>query len=445
MKKLRPREFRSLFFKHTWDFLKNVATSSELGGPHAIAVSGGLDSMTLLWFANLLHKEGKIGKIRAFFVNHGTREGQINEGELVKRFCEQEGIPFVLLEAEGLSSSDSNFEARARKERKSLFLKNLQKNELLWMGHHLDDSFEWNFMQRHRSSNPISMIGIPVRNKKIVRPFLCVSRAQIKRLSILEAIPFLEDPSNCDLRFDRNFVRHKIVPLIKERYPKYLKFYADFANSSAQKLGMSLLISGEASKPFFFKDGALLFGKKFSEAEIQALIHRYSNTNRGEILTTIQKMLKAIGNGKKGPFHFSGGVEAAYSHDLLMIYRQGMKNYDEAISRTLSKMSKNALLSMPTFNKKELESAWQNLLQSPDALMNLPGLVLVMESDSICKTLNTSVFDPLFPMVSEVCRAKGVRFITLSKCLDVWMQKKERLPESLRIVPLFSLASGRQI
>lgn len=441
MKNLSPIAYRSLFMKHVWRFLNKVTTSRELSGNHAVAVSGGADSMTLLWFANVLHKQGKIGKVRALFVNHHTREGQTKEGEVVKKFCEQEGIPFHVLHVEGLSAGDSNFEAKARRARTRLFKDSLLEGELLWQGHHLDDSFEWNFMQRHRSMSPKSTIGIPVRNKMIVRPFLCVSRAQIKKLLNFEGIPFMDDPTNRDLKYDRNYVRHEIVPKIRKRYPKYLKFYSHFANFSAMILKTSLLNRSGTSRLFVFDSGAVLVGRHFPEIQIQELLHNYSNTDRGEIITTIQRMLRAIDNGKKGPFHFSGGMEAYSSHGVLMIYRQGMKNYDESIAAILSQLSNNTLLMMPTYKRVELTHAWQNLLQSPDALMNLPGLVLVMESDSICKTLNTSVFDPLFPGVSAVCKDKGLRFITFQKCLDMWKQKKEKLPERLRLVPLSSLSN----
>lgn len=198
---------------------------------------------------------------------------------------------------------------------------------------------------------------------------------------------------------------------------------------------------GRPAELFVYEEGAVLLGRHFSEIQIQELIHNYSNTDRGEIITPIERMLRAIDNGKKGPFHFSGGMEACYSHGLLVIYRQGMQNYDESIAGVLSQLSKNTLMTMPSYKKVELEHAWQNLLKSPDALKNMPGLVLVLESESICKTLNTSVFDPLFPRVSAVCQEKGLRFMTFQKCMDVWMQKKEKLPERLRLIPLSNLSN----
>ena len=350
MKKMSPIAYRELFVRHVWRFVGNVTSTRELAGNHAVAVSGGLDSMTLLWFVQNLHKEGRIGPVRAIFVHHHTRAGQKGDGEVVQKFCEQEGIPFKMLHAEGLSPVDSNFEARARKIRRDLCLQDLKQNELLWVGHHLDDSFEWNFMQRNRSMNPKSSIGIPVRNRVIVRPFLCVTRRQIKKLGKFEGITYRDDPTNKDLKHDRNFVRLKIVPLIRQRYPKYLKFYSHFANFSATMLKISIMKKGRPAELFVYDEGAILLGKHFSEIQIQELIHNYSNTDRGEIITPIERMLRAIDNGKKGPFHFSGGMEAFSSHGILMIYRQGMKKYDECVAGVLSKLSKNTLMNMLSYN-----------------------------------------------------------------------------------------------
>lgn len=397
--------------------------------------------MCLLWFAQSLHKQGKIGPVRAIFVHHHTREGQDADGELVKKFCKEEGIPFKMLHVEGLTAAIANFEAKARKKRRELCINDLGPNELLWAGHHLDDSFEWNFMQRYRSTNPKAAVGIPVRNRTIVRPFSCVTKAQIRRLAKFEGIPFSEDPTNRDLKYDRNFVRNKITPLIKERYPKYLKFYSHYANFSTMMLKTNIMSRAGTSKIFVFEQGAVLVGSHYSEIQIQEIIHTYSNTDRGEIITPIERMLRAIDNGKKGPFHFSGGMEAFSNNTVLMIYQQGLKNYDESIARTLSTLTTNQLMSMSTYKRIELEYAWQNLLQSPDAMLNMPGLVLVLESESICKTLNTSVFNELFPRVSEVCKERGLRFITFQKCLDTWMSKKEKLPERLRLLPLSNLSN----
>ncbi len=440
MNNLSPQAYRALFLKHLSRFLENMASGKELKRSHAVAVSGGIDSMTLLWAAVRLHRQGTLGPIRAIFIHHHTRPGQDLDLEIVKKLCRDSQIPLSILHAEGLRSSSGNFEAKARRARQELCLNELKKGEFLWTGHHLDDSYEWSFMQRHRSTTPQASIGIPVRNGRIIRPFLCVTRAQIKRLARFEDIPYRDDPTNNEIKHDRNFIRLKVAPLIRQRYPKYLKFYAHFANYLAMMMNVSLLKRSGPSKIFVYEEGAIFLGRSFSELQIQEMIHHFSNTDRGEIITTIERMLRAIDNGKKGPFHFSGGIEASYSHGLLMLYRQGMINNDHLIAASLSKLSNEDLLDIDSYDKAELEQAWQNLVRKKNAMRNMPGLVLVMESESICKTLNTSVYDSRFPRVSALCKERGLRFMTFQKCLDVWMQKKERLPERLKIIPLDNLS-----
>jgi len=440
MKKLSKVAYKSLFFKHLIEFLKSITSPQELAGNHAVAVSGGMDSMAVLWLASELSKQKVIGEVRAIFINHGTRHGQNLEAELVRDFCLKKAIPFVELKVQGLSSATSNFEAKAREARRNLFKSELRKKEFLWMGHHLDDSFEWSFMQRHRSLNPTSSLGIPTRNGVILRPFMAVSKAQIKRIVKLEQIPYADDPTNFDLKFDRNYIRHKIIPLLKKRYPKYLKFYAHASNLAAIKNNSSLFAQKGEAYLYTYLEGAVLLGKEYSEAQLQELIKTYSKAHRGDLASPIQRMLKAIENNKKGPFHFSGGVEGYYSHGLLMLYPQGFKNEDGDYENQLEKTTLEKLREVPSITYIELEHAWQNLLKEPEALSKLPGLILVLENDSVCKTLNTSVYDSLFPRVSKFCQHHGLRFTTYQKCLDVWMQKKEKLPKKLRLVLLSNLS-----
>lgn len=441
MNKLSPSSYRTLFFKHVFRFLGNVATPEELSHSHVIAVSGGVDSMVLLWFAHAMYQHHKIGPIRAVFVHHHTRRGQDHDGELVKEFCDQFHIPFQILHAENLNTEGGNFEGKARTARRDLLMKNLRKNECLWLGHHLDDSFEWSFMQRYRSSQPRSSLGIPVRNGKIIRPFLCVSKQQLLTLSRFEKIVFSEDPTNKDIHYDRNFLREKLFPIMKSRYPKYIKHYVNHANYMATILNLNITNRVSGNQIHMYEHGALIQGSQFSQFQIQDILQSFSHTKRGEITHQIQRMFKAIDNGKKGPFHFSGGTEAYYTHNLLMIYQQKMRNNDRMIATVLKNIRAEELENLPTFTLKDLERTWANLTKSSDAMVSMPGLVLLCEPKNICKTLNASVHDSLFPAVSSVCKDRDYCFMTTLKCLEMWKRKKTKLPEKLRLLPLWTLSN----
>lgn len=441
MKKLINKPYSELFLNHVMNFLSKILSHEKLMASHVVAVSGGVDSMTLLWVAAQLSRQGRIGKVRAVFVNHHTRSGQKEDAELVKNFCHLHQVAFDELHARNLDSKYANFEARARTERKRLLKNAMKPGETLWNGHHLNDSFEWHLMQKFRSSNTISALGIPVKNRRLVRPFLCVTKEQIIRLSNNQSIPFREDPTNLNLSHDRNFIRHQLVPFITKRYPNYLKFYSLQANSMALVLNKSLFSKINPAQVYSYEIGAAICGKVFSPLQIQQLIENYSNSDRGKLATSVKRMLKAVENGKKGPFQFSGGVEIYHSFQMLVLYPKGFKNHDAAMAGILSQLSRESLMELALFGREELVSSWNFLMQSSDALLNLPGLILVLETDSIQKSLNTSVYDPLFPKVSEICQKNGLRFVSILKCLHFWKNHEQRLPKKLRILPLFYLSN----
>ena len=441
MKKLSPASYHDLFFKHVFGFLGKVMTHRELAQKHAIAVSGGLDSMVLLWFSHELHLAGKIGPVRALFVHHHSREGQDQDARLIEDFCLKKQIPFKILHAIGLDASAGNFENRARELRRSLLMAELEAREDIWMGHHLDDSYEWSIMQKYRSGRPKTSLGIPVRNGKIVRPFMCVSRDQIETLSKNEKIPFFDDPTNEDVTYDRNFLRHELIPIIKKKYPKYLKHYVNHANYMAMILHLNISNRVNGNQIHVYEQGAIIEGNHFSQFQVQELLHSFSHSQRGEISSQILRMLKAIDNGKKGHFHFSGGTEIYHSHQLLMIYQQKFKNYDAAIAAVLRTISDEEIGSLALFSRNDLLRAWENLKRSSDAMLNMPGLVLLCDRNSIRKTFNTSVYDPLFPEVSRVCKDRNFCFISSLKCLETWQKKKKNLPEMIRLLPLWTLSN----
>lgn len=440
MKNLSPVSYQNLFLKHVHRFLQRILTPREIKGGHVIAVSAGVDSMTLLWLAQKLHEQKKIGPIRVLFVHHHTRDGQDEDAKLVREFCDHNQIPFKILDAFNLDTSVGNFEARARKVRRDLLNQNVTSHERLWLGHQIDDSYEWSLMQRYRSGAPRSSLGIPVRNGRIARPFLCVTKAQIRRLAKNEKIPFREDPTNTDTRHLRNFLRGEIVPILQKKFPNYLKHYVSHANYMAMLLHLGLNRVSN-TKIYAYADGAMLVGADFSQFQIQELIHNYSTTDRGEIASQIVKMLKAIDNQKKGPFYFSGGIRAFHNHRQLLIYHQRLKNNDEIVARTLSKLSDTDLFSLPHFSREDLMRSWTNFVARPDAMKDMPGLVLVLESKNICKTLNTSVHEPLYPELSKLIKSRGFALMSCLKCVDMWKQKDKKLPKTLRILPLWTLSN----
>jgi len=436
MKKLGHSSYTNLFINHVQNFLEQVLTLKERKSHHLLAVSGGVDSMALLWVAKKLANKEVIGPFSVVFCHHQTRTGQDHEENLVATFCQQLEIPFKSVILQGLNKNRPNFEAEARRLRKEAFLK--EKADFIWEAHHLNDSYEWHLMQKSKSRHLNSSLGIPVRNKKVVRPFMCVSKAQIERLARFEKIPYLFDPTNKDPRYERNYVRLKIIPQLAARYPKYLASYVAQMNALSSFLKLNILPSVEERK-FTYKEAHLFLGDDFSKSSLVSSIHQFSNKDRGEIFSTLEKMLKAIGHQKQGPFHFSGGVKGFYSPGILMFTHGRFQNKDEELFHLLSSLPMHKIKSIPKKSLQELKKSFEDLLNLSDAPAFFPMPCLVIENKFIEKTLNTSGSDSMFPRVTELCRSRGWRLVAMNKLLKTWESKKKRLPQRLGIYPLHEL------
>ena len=227
----------SLFVTHVGRFLQDHYPQHSRHV--AVAVSGGVDSMLLMHLANELLRNGQIDSLRAITVNHGTRKGQTRECETVKFEAERLELSCQILKLE-LGTIESNVEETLRQKRHEALKAALEDGEELWMGHHLDDSWEWSQMQGARSSEVRSTLGIPMKSGAIVRPFMCVSRNQIVRCATAIAIRWMEDPTNGNARFERNWVRQTMKPMVDARHPQFIKHYARRSQTVAEELGLAL-------------------------------------------------------------------------------------------------------------------------------------------------------------------------------------------------------------
>jgi len=436
MKKLGHSSYTNLFISQVQSFLEQVLSRQERQSHHLLAVSGGVDSMALLWVTKILADKKLIGPFSVVFCHHQTRTGQDQEASLVKTFCQEFEIPFKSVALNGLNKNQPNFEAEARRLRKEALLK--EKADFIWEAHHLNDSYEWHLMQKSKSRYLNSSLGIPVRNKKIIRPFMCVSKVHIERLARIEKIPHLFDPTNIDPKFERNYVRLKIIPRIEARYPKYLASYVAQMNALASILKLNIL-PAIVEKKIVYKEAHLFLGDDFSKSSLASSIHHFSTKDRGEIFSTVEKMLKAIKHQKHGPFHFSGGVRGFYSPGILMIAHHSFANKDEELFQRLSQLTQQKIELLPKKTLQELKKSFEDLLNRSDAPVFFPMPCLVIENKFVEKTLNTSGSDSLFPRVTELCRSKGWRLVAMNKLLATWESKQKRLPQRLGIYPLHEL------
>ncbi|WP_227520408.1 tRNA lysidine(34) synthetase TilS [Marinobacter sp. LV10R510-11A] len=184
-----------------------------------VALSGGLDSTLLLHLAAHCHPG-----IRAVHINHQL---QANAGEtetFCRNLCAELGVPLTVqpVTVELGSGPGEGLEETARKARYHAFEAILEPGDVLLMAHHGDDQAETVLFRMFRGSGVAGLAGMPqsrpLGRGHLARPLLDFERSELERHAHLAGISWVDDPSNTDQRFDRNFLRLGILPALKKRW-----------------------------------------------------------------------------------------------------------------------------------------------------------------------------------------------------------------------------------
>lgn len=185
-----------------------------------LAVSGGVDSMVMLHL--FLEAGFRIGVAHCNFQLRG--EESDGDQEFVQRECQRLNIPVVVKRFDTQEygwQNNLSIQMAARDLRYAWFDSLLDEGlyNFLATGHHFDDTVETILLNWIKGSSIEGLTGIPVKNKKIVRPLLFATRVQVEKYATEKGIQWREDQSNLVDDYQRNFIRHQIVPKLKELNP----------------------------------------------------------------------------------------------------------------------------------------------------------------------------------------------------------------------------------
>lgn len=209
--------------QHNYPFLKDKKL--------LIAVSGGIDSMTLVYLLHRLHYN-----IAVAHCNFKLRGDESDADELfVKNYATHLQIPFYAIKFNTNQIAIKNkisIQMAARQLRYDWFNKLLKKQHLdyLLTAHHLDDMLETFLINLSRGSGLDGFVGIPQINENIVRPLLIFKREEISLFAEVNKIEWREDPSNLTLKYHRNKIRHEVIPVLKELNPALLSSFQNTIN-----------------------------------------------------------------------------------------------------------------------------------------------------------------------------------------------------------------------
>ncbi|OAX54802.1 tRNA(Ile)-lysidine synthase [Xanthomonas translucens pv. poae] len=203
-----------------------------------VGLSGGLDSSVLLHALAHQPHYCRAG-LRAVHVHHGLHADADAWADHCAGFCTALAIPLQVLRVQVPRDSGHGLEAAARQARRAAFAQVLGEGEWLALAQHRDDQAETFLLRALRASGPDGLAAMQglrsFAHGMLWRPLLALPRSELHGYAQRHALRWIEDPSNADPGFDRNFLRLQLLPLLRQRWP-----HADAA------LARSAQLCGEA-------------------------------------------------------------------------------------------------------------------------------------------------------------------------------------------------------
>lgn len=200
-----------------------------------LGFSGGMDSHVLL------HCLRHHPTLQVIHIDHGLQPQAVEWAQHCQQVCTVYQVPYSLIKVQVNCQAGESLEAKAREARYKAFKQVLRTGDMLLTAHHQDDQVETFFLQLFRGTGSTGLAAMPVYKslgKAIVhcRPCLTIPRQRLLQYAEMHQLTWIEDPSNSDPHFRRNFLRHQVLPLVKQQWPGLGKVIIEHAHLQQQTL-----------------------------------------------------------------------------------------------------------------------------------------------------------------------------------------------------------------
>jgi tRNA(Ile)-lysidine synthase len=201
-------------------FQATVAQAPYAGQRVVVALSGGLDSTLLL---HALKRANVAAPLAAVHVDHGLHDDSAEWSRHCASLAQSLGVELISRKLGLRPEPGQSVEAVAREARYAVFAETIGSGDVLVTAHHADDQLETVLLRLMRGTGVRGLTAIHALGRFgegwLARPLLEFSRAEIEAEARHLGLHWLEDPSNIDTRFDRNFLRARVLPPVRERWP----------------------------------------------------------------------------------------------------------------------------------------------------------------------------------------------------------------------------------
>lgn len=260
---------------------------TEFTGDWVIAYSGGVDSRVMLDILSELKPSEK--KLILIHVNHGLNplasQWEAQAREVAKQYNAEIKVAHLNM------NDTSGVEEKARDLRYAFINENTNADNIIFMGHHKNDNAETLLFRLFRGTGLKGLMGIPesrsMGNATLVRPMLQVLRSQIKDYAEKKGLSWVEDDSNADSKYSRNFIRNEVIPLLEKRWKSVVSTLTSLAEKAAEAETLLSEIAEEDMAMIKFEDkNGVVYNdvidmeklKALSEARMKNVLHRFVST-----------------------------------------------------------------------------------------------------------------------------------------------------------------------
>ena len=317
-------------------FLENLKKAGLKNDQTVIlAVSGGIDSCVML---NLFTRLDMNLNLKVAHLNHNIRVEADDDEKLVRIIAEKYGLDFVTKKI--VRPKKGNLEEELRIERRQFLEQTAAEAKADWiaLAHNANDQAETFFLNVLRGSGPAGLAGMRVSDGKIVRPLLTFPRQDILAYGEENNLTWHEDKTNEDTRYKRNFIRHKIFPLISEVNSNWLEAVV---RTSYLQREIDDSLKREAM-PFITKEIDITNLVGLSRPllyEVLGLLYERAKGSRKDLALTNLSDLESLISSSAGTksIHLPGNIVATRRYKTLD-FEEG-KSYTYGSSEVLEKLT----------------------------------------------------------------------------------------------------------
>lgn len=203
-----------------------------------VAFSGGIDSSVLLHELSLLQAHFPNTQLAAIHIHHGISANADRWLKHCQHFCQQRHIVFQSISVTLPEVKRQGLEQRARQARWQAFAEQLNEQDCLWLGHHMDDQVETLMLNLFRGTGVKGAEAMKALSRKqhywVARPFLNIDKQSLTQVAEFYDLSWVEDESNNDEHLSRNYLRHQVLPAIEKNWPEVKHPLSRFAQHMQQ-------------------------------------------------------------------------------------------------------------------------------------------------------------------------------------------------------------------